>query len=164
MFRKDCCSFTKFEGIPLCTRRRCRSSSPGRVKNFLFSTSSRLVLGLTQPPLQWVLGALSPGVKEPWREVDYSPPTTAEIKNTWIYISTSPFTFMAYLSTGKIYLTVCTKRCWCLRAVLRNVFGKVGRCNANSDTLDYCLLLPSFAPGHNYLLTYTTTEYQGLAF
>jgi hypothetical protein len=37
-----------------------RSSSPGRVKNFLFSTSSRLALAPTQPPIQWVLGAFSP--------------------------------------------------------------------------------------------------------
>jgi hypothetical protein len=49
------------------------SSSPGRVKNFLVSTSSRLVLGRTQPPTQWVPGALSPGVKRPGREADHLP-------------------------------------------------------------------------------------------
>jgi hypothetical protein len=49
------------------------SSSPGRVKNFLFSTSSRPALGPTQPPMQRVLGALSPGVKQPVREADHSP-------------------------------------------------------------------------------------------
>jgi hypothetical protein len=32
---------------------------------FLFSTASRPVLGPTQPPIQWVLGALSLGVKWP---------------------------------------------------------------------------------------------------
>jgi hypothetical protein len=42
-------------------RPRDRSSSPGRVKNFLFSTSSRPALGSTQLPIQWVPGALSPG-------------------------------------------------------------------------------------------------------
>jgi hypothetical protein len=31
--------------------------------NFLFSTSSRLALGSTQRPIQWVLGTLSRGVK-----------------------------------------------------------------------------------------------------
>jgi hypothetical protein len=41
---------------------RGQSSSPSRVNNFLFSTSSRLALGLTQPPIQWVAAALSPGV------------------------------------------------------------------------------------------------------
>jgi hypothetical protein len=45
--------------------RGSRSSSPGRVKNFLFSTSSRPALGSTQPPIQWVPGALFPGVKRP---------------------------------------------------------------------------------------------------
>jgi hypothetical protein len=64
--------------------------SPGRVKHFLFSTSSRFVLGLNQRPIQCVSGALSRG-----READHSPPTTAEVKNTWIYTSTPPYVFMA---------------------------------------------------------------------
>jgi hypothetical protein len=42
---------------------RDRSSSPGRVKNFLLSTSSTPALGSTQPPIQWVPGALSQGGK-----------------------------------------------------------------------------------------------------
>jgi hypothetical protein len=40
---------------------------------FLFSISSRPALGFTQPPIQWVPGALSPGVKRPGREADHSP-------------------------------------------------------------------------------------------
>jgi hypothetical protein len=71
------------------------SSSPGRTKNFLLSTSSRLVLGPTQPPLQWVPGILSPGVKRSGREADHPPPTSAQVKNTWIYTSTPPYVFMA---------------------------------------------------------------------
>jgi hypothetical protein len=43
-------------------RPRGRSLCPGRVKNFLFTKSSRPGLGSMQPPIQWVLGALSPGV------------------------------------------------------------------------------------------------------
>jgi hypothetical protein len=58
------------------------------VKNFLFSTSSRPALGPTQSPIQWVPGALSPGVKLQGREADHLPPTSAEVKNTWIYTST----------------------------------------------------------------------------
>jgi hypothetical protein len=42
-------------------RLRGRGSSPSRVKNFHFSMSSRPALGSTQPPIQWVLGALSRG-------------------------------------------------------------------------------------------------------
>jgi hypothetical protein len=58
--------------------------SPGRVKNFLFCTSSRPALGSTHPPIQWVLGALSAGVKRPGREADYSPPSSSEVKKMWI--------------------------------------------------------------------------------
>jgi hypothetical protein len=74
---------------------RDKSSSRGRVKNFLFCTSSRPVLGSTQPPFQWVPGAPSPGVKRPRREADYSSPTSAEVKKTWVYIFTPPYAFMA---------------------------------------------------------------------
>jgi hypothetical protein len=67
-----------------------RSSSPGRVKNFYFSTSSRPSLGSTQPPIRWVPGDLSPGVKRSGREADHSPPASAEINKIWIYTSTPP--------------------------------------------------------------------------
>jgi hypothetical protein len=69
--------------------------SPGKVKNFLFSTSSRPALGPTQPPIEWVLGALSPGVKRLGRGADHSPPTSAEVKKIWIYTSTPSYAFMA---------------------------------------------------------------------
>jgi hypothetical protein len=72
-----------------------RSSSPGRVKNFLSSTSSRPALGPTQPRIQWVPGALSPGVKLPGREADNSTPASAKVKNMWIYTSTPAYAFTA---------------------------------------------------------------------
>jgi hypothetical protein len=59
------------------------------------SKSSRLVLWPIQPPIQWLLGALSMGVKQPGREADHPPPTCAEVRNTWIYTSTPPHVFMA---------------------------------------------------------------------
>jgi hypothetical protein len=65
--------------------RGVRSSSPGRVRNLLFYTSSRPALASTQPPIQWVPRALSPGVKREGREADHSPPTSAEVKKMWIY-------------------------------------------------------------------------------
>jgi hypothetical protein len=60
----------------------------------IFSTSSRLALGSTQPPIQWVPGPLSPGVKRQGREADHSPPASAEVKKTWLYTSTLPYAFM----------------------------------------------------------------------
>jgi hypothetical protein len=71
-----------------------RSLSPNRVKNFLFPSSSRAVLGPTQPPIQWVPGAISPGVKWPEREANHSPPTSAEVKKMRIYTSTPSYAFM----------------------------------------------------------------------
>jgi hypothetical protein len=59
------------------------------------STSSRPVLGIIQPPIQWALGALSPGLKRPGCEANHSPPTSAEVKKKWIYTSTPPWAFMA---------------------------------------------------------------------
>jgi len=46
----------------------------------LFTTASRTFLGHTQPPIQWVTGVLSLGVKRPVREADQSPPSIAEVK------------------------------------------------------------------------------------
>jgi hypothetical protein len=47
---------------------------------FLFTTASRTALRTTQPPIQWVPGALSLGVKRPGREADHSPSSSAEVK------------------------------------------------------------------------------------
>jgi hypothetical protein len=63
---------------------------------FFFFTSSGPALGPTQPPIQWVSGALSPQVNRPGREANHSPPTSAKIKETWIYTSTPSYVFMAY--------------------------------------------------------------------
>jgi hypothetical protein len=38
-------------------------------------------MGPTQPPIQWVPGALSPGVKRQGSVADHSPPSSAEVKN-----------------------------------------------------------------------------------
>jgi hypothetical protein len=71
-------------------RPRGRSSRPRKVKNFLFSTSSRQSLGSTQTPTRWVPDALFSGVKRPGREADHSPPASAEVKKMWFYTSTPP--------------------------------------------------------------------------
>jgi hypothetical protein len=58
------------------------------VQDFSLLPASRPTPGTTQPPIQWLAEALSPGVKQPEREADHLPPTSAEVKNTWIYTST----------------------------------------------------------------------------
>jgi hypothetical protein len=62
--------------------------------NFHFSMSSKSALRPTQLPIQWVRGALSPGVKWPGRKSDHSPPTSAEVKKTRVYTSTTPYVFI----------------------------------------------------------------------
>jgi hypothetical protein len=47
---------------------------------FLFTTASRTAVGPTQPPIQWILEALSLGVNRPGREAGNSPPSNSEVK------------------------------------------------------------------------------------
>jgi hypothetical protein len=47
---------------------------------FLFTNVSKPTLGPTLPPIQWVQGVLSLGVKQLLREVDHLPPSSAEVK------------------------------------------------------------------------------------
>jgi hypothetical protein len=57
--------------------------------------SFRPALGHTQPPIQLVSGAPSPGVKRQEREADHSLLASAEVKKVGIYTSTPPYAFMA---------------------------------------------------------------------
>jgi hypothetical protein len=54
-----------------------------RERDFLLftSTASTPTTGLTQRPLQWLPGTISPEVKRPGRESDHSPPSSAVIKD-----------------------------------------------------------------------------------
>jgi hypothetical protein len=65
-------------------------SRPNRVKNVNFTISFKQALWSTQPPIQWVLQALSLEIKRQGRETDHSLPTNAKGKKTWIYTFTSP--------------------------------------------------------------------------
>jgi hypothetical protein len=67
--------------IVTCGPPRGRSLSPGRGEILLFSMSSRPVLGSIH----------SLGVKRPGRETEDSPPTSSEVKNTWICTSSLPY-------------------------------------------------------------------------
>jgi hypothetical protein len=86
---------SRYSAVGITTgRQRTRSSSPGGGEIFLFSTSSGPVLGPTQSPIKWIPG-IFPGVKRPRSEADHLPPTSAEVKKTWVYTSTRPYAFMA---------------------------------------------------------------------
>jgi hypothetical protein len=89
-----------------------------RLGIFLF-TASRKALGPTQPPIQWVPGALSLGIKWPGREADHSPPSSAVVKawvELYLHSPNTPswpgsqlkhrdnFTFTSYLRTANTNL------------------------------------------------------------
>jgi len=57
---------------------------------FFFATASRPALWPTQPPIQWVPGAISLGVKRQRREADHSHPSSVQVKNAWSYTSITP--------------------------------------------------------------------------
>jgi hypothetical protein len=60
---------------------------------------SRPALEPTQPPIQWVLGALSLEIKRPGREADHSPPSSAEVKEcVGLYLHSPNTPFMAWCS------------------------------------------------------------------
>jgi hypothetical protein len=65
----------------------------GDMDIFLFTTASRPALVPTHPVYR---EARSPGVKLPGCEVDHSPPSIAEFKNTWSYNAIPPYVFMAW--------------------------------------------------------------------
>jgi len=67
-----------------------RFDSPQGQVIFLFAAPFRPALGPNQPPiLQVQLEALPPAVKQPGRKADDSPPSGTEVKNKWIYSSTT---------------------------------------------------------------------------
>jgi hypothetical protein len=58
---------------------------------FPLASVSRPALGPTQPPVQWVPGVLSPGVKvQLGRDADHSPPSSAKVENEWELYLLSP--------------------------------------------------------------------------
>jgi hypothetical protein len=59
--------------------------------------SHRLKNSLFRPDRFWdPFNLVSNGVKWQGREADHSSPTRADVKKTWIYISTRPYAFIAY--------------------------------------------------------------------
>jgi hypothetical protein len=64
------------------------------MRNFLFYTLSGPVLEPSQPPIEWVPGAISLGVKRPGYEADHSPPSSAEVKKGVELYLHSQYVFM----------------------------------------------------------------------
>jgi hypothetical protein len=57
---------------------------------FLFTTASGMVLGPAQPPIRWVPGALSLGVKRPGVKLTTHLLLAPRSKNEWSYTATPP--------------------------------------------------------------------------
>jgi hypothetical protein len=55
---------------------------------------ARIFSSARRPDRLEVPRTLSPREKRPGREVDHSPPTSAEIKKMWIYTSNPPYAFI----------------------------------------------------------------------
>jgi len=56
--------------------------SVGAMMEFVpFATASRHAQGPIHPPIQWVPGALTPGVKRPVLEADHSTSSSAEVNH-----------------------------------------------------------------------------------
>ena len=71
-----------------------------RRSDFSVLQRAKTDLGSTQFPIQWARVVHSPGVKQPGRDVNYSPPSSADVKNDRNYASSSPFALMAW--TGDV--------------------------------------------------------------
>jgi hypothetical protein len=75
---------------------------PAGGKKFLFSKTSRRILGPTQHPIQWV-----PWVKGQGRDADHSPLSSAEGKNGWSYTSAPPPCHNGVEKGNLIFLFTC---------------------------------------------------------
>jgi hypothetical protein len=73
----------------------------------LFPTVSRLALGHTQPPIQWVLGVLSPGVNWLVCEADHSPPSCRLRMHGSTPLLPNVSTCGAKLNKGYIFMKWC---------------------------------------------------------
>jgi hypothetical protein len=83
---------------------------------FLYTTTSRTALRPTQPPIQWVPGALSLGVKRPGHEADHSPPSSADVKEwveLYLHSPNTPSWRGAQLkeAQGQLHLHILTEKC-----------------------------------------------------
>jgi hypothetical protein len=74
---------------------------PEGAGNFSFDTASRPALGLTEPHLQWIAGALSLGVKWSGRDAYHSPPSSVEVRMCGAIPPFPQHSFMAWCAVKK---------------------------------------------------------------
>jgi hypothetical protein len=87
----------------LATGMTVRGSNSGMGKKmFLFSKPAKTDPGAQPPVVQWVPGFFPNGAKRPDREVEHSPPSRAEVKNTWRYNAT-PSICLPWRGQGQLY-------------------------------------------------------------
>ena len=72
---------------------------PDRDKRYVSLLQSPHQLSGLQPRVQWVLGAVSPEVKQLGHKADLSSPSSVRIKNDWSYTSPPLCTLMACTET-----------------------------------------------------------------
>jgi len=66
------------------------------VEDFLFPKASRISLGLTHSPIQWVTEAVSYGTEQPLHYIHNPPASSTKANNALSYISTPPHDFMTW--------------------------------------------------------------------
>ena len=72
---------------------------------YVLFQNSRPILGLTQPPTEWVKSVLPPEVKWPGFEAANSPPSSVGIKNMWCFTFYPPLPHCNNHENGKyIYI------------------------------------------------------------
>jgi len=71
---------------------------PAEAMTTFLSPRIRVQTGSRAHPVSYSMGtgASFPGIKRPGRKADHSPASTAEVKNTWSYISTALYVFMVW--------------------------------------------------------------------
>jgi hypothetical protein len=128
------------------------NSRHGKCWNFfLFSTAVfRPALGSNQPPIQWILGAVIPGVKRPGYEGNHSHTSRDEVKNVWSYVSIPPIRLNdVHVFTSASYETTVCRICVSQLVVLRPLSVRSLFSNSTSDAIcvsfpvsaEYCSLL-----------------------
>jgi hypothetical protein len=75
---------------------------PAGIKLSLFSKTYRNALGTTAPRMQWITIASSSRVKQPERLANLSLPSSLQVKNAWINISSPPTLLYGTYSTFRL--------------------------------------------------------------